>query len=269
MLRERILSAAILLPLVIGALLLGGWAYTTLVSLALALAAWEYRGLLARSGYRISLALLELCTLFWPFLFALDRESWIVPGLFILIIFTALWQMGHYGVQASATWALTLAGGIYLGLGGAYLIHLRAMSDGLWWSLTALPVVWIADSAAYFVGRRWGVHKMAPAISPKKSWEGYSAGLIGGGLSGALLVLAWHSLSGVPQLTAWRGALLGVVLAALTPAGDFFESMFKREAGVKDSSTLIPGHGGVFDRIDSLLWVGWLSWAVLRLLGGS
>jgi len=269
MLRERILSAAILLPLVIGALLLGGWAYTALVSLALALAAWEYRSLLARLGYRISLILLELGVLAWPFLFALEREAWAMPGLFILIILTALWQMQHYGAQASASWALTLAGGIYLGLGGAYLIRLRAMPEGLWWSLTALPVVWIADSAAYFIGRRWGLHKMAPAISPKKSWEGYGAGLVGGLLSGAALALAWHLLSGAPQLTAWRGALLGLMLAAVTPAGDFFESMFKREAGVKDSSALIPGHGGVFDRIDSLLWVGWLSWLLLRLWGGN
>ncbi len=265
--KERVLSAAVLLPLVIGCLILGGWAYTLLVSLALLLAAWEYRALLTHLNYRLSLGLLWLTTLFWPLLFALERESWAVPGLFALVILTALWQMRHHDSLPGASWALTFAGGIYFGLGGAYLIKLRALADGLWWSLTALPIVWIADSAAYFIGRRWGVHKMAPALSPKKSWEGYGAGIVGGVISGALLALLWRSVSGAATLTAGHGAALGLTLAAVTPAGDFFESMFKREAGVKDSGNLIPGHGGMFDRIDSLLWTGWLSWVVITLLG--
>ncbi len=267
MLRERVLSAVFLLPLVIGSLLWGGWAYVGLISLAIGLAAWEYRALLARLGYRISPVLLELGTLSWPVLFALDRESWVIPGLFLLIMATALWQMRHYGAQSSASWALTLAGATYLGLGGAYLFKLRTVSEGLWWSLTALPVVWIADSAAYFIGRRCGVHKMAPAISPKKSWEGYGAGLLGGLIGGALLVVLWQRIADLTWLTVERGALLGLALAAITPTGDFFESMFKREAGVKDSSHLIPGHGGMFDRIDSLLWVGWVSWVLFRVWG--
>ncbi len=268
MLRDRVLSAVVLLPIVVVCLLLGGWAYTLLVTLVLELAAWEYQDLLRRNSYRPSRLMLGLGTAFWPLLFALQGEKWAAPGLFALAIAGAFWQMRHHDTLPSASWALTLAGSTYLGLGGAYLIKLRAMPDGLWWSLTALPVVWIADSAAYFIGRRWGVHKMAPALSPKKSWEGYAAGIVGGLASGALLPLLWEAIAGpTVTLSAGRGALLGLVLAAITPAGDFFESMFKREAGVKDSGHLIPGHGGAFDRIDSLLWVGWLSWVLLSLLG--
>lgn len=267
MLRERILSALVLLPIVIGCLIVGGWAYTVLVAVMVGLAAWEYRAMLSHLEYQLSHLMLVGGTLVWPLLFTLKQEIWALPVLFGVAMLMALWQMRHHEQHPSASWALTLAGSVYLGLGGAYLIKLRALPNGLWWSLTALPIVWIADSAAYFIGRRWGVHKMAPALSPKKSWEGYAAGIVGGVLAGALLALLWHSISKAVEVNAARGALLGLVLAAVTPAGDFFESMFKREAGVKDSGALIPGHGGAFDRIDSLLWTGWLSWVVLNLLG--
>lgn len=267
MLRDRVLSALVLLPIVLGCLVVGGWAYTALIAVMVGLAAWEYRAMLSRLDYQLSRLVLIGGTLVWPLLFALRQEAWGIPVLFGVAMLGALWQMRHHEQHPSASWALTLAGSAYLGLGGAYLIKLRALSDGLWWSLTALPVVWIADSAAYFIGRRWGVHKMAPALSPKKSWEGYAAGVGGGILAGALLAWLWHTVFAAATLTIARGAVLGLVLAALTPAGDFFESMFKREAGVKDSGHLIPGHGGAFDRIDSLLWTGWLSWVVLSLLG--
>ncbi len=137
MLRDRVLSAVVLLPIVVVCLLLGGWAYTLLVTLVLELAAWEYQDLLRRNSYRPSRLMLGLGTAFWPLLFALQGEKWAAPGLFALAIAGAFWQMRHHDTLPSASWALTLAGSTYLGLGGAYLIKLRAMPDGLWWSLTA------------------------------------------------------------------------------------------------------------------------------------
>ncbi len=108
---------------------------------------------------------------------------------------------------------------------------------------------------------------MSPSISPGKSWEGYAAqvtsGILTGGICGWLLpVLAGTSI----ELNIWTGMGMGALLSALSTAGDFFVSMIKREVGVKDSGTLIPGHGGVFDRIDSLLWAGGLAWAFIKLV---
>jgi phosphatidate cytidylyltransferase len=124
--------------------------------------------------------------------------------------------------------------------------------------LFALLVVWVADSAAYFVGRAWGEHKMAPLISPHKSWEGYVAGV----LSGVLLGLVANFLL---PFSLWRGVGLGALLALLTPLGDLFISLMKRQMGVKDTSHLIPGHGGVLDRVDSVLWAGTLTWLFVTL----
>jgi phosphatidate cytidylyltransferase len=153
---------------------------------------------------------------------------------------------------------------MYLGWLGAYFISLRQLPEGLWWVLMALPVVWIADSFAYLVGSRWGRRKLSPRLSPKKTWEGYLGGIAGGTLGGALLPLLWQVWSGPDSaITPWRGALLGFVLAVLTTLGDLGESMIKRQVGVKDSGTLLPGHGGVFDRIDSWLWAGVIGYYVV------
>ena len=108
---------------------------------------------------------------------------------------------------------------------------------------------------------------MSPTISPGKSWEGYTAqvisGILTGGIAGYLLpIVAGHSL----DLNIWTGMGMGVLLSSLSTVGDFFVSMIKREVGVKDSGSLIPGHGGVFDRIDSLLWAGGLAWGFIKLV---
>ena len=116
------------------------------------------------------------------------------------------------------------------------------------WSLFALFIVWIADSGAYFVGVRFGKHKLAPRISPGKSWEGFAGGLV----ATLLLALACAPLLGVAWTDLSLLLLLTAVTALVSVAGDLFESLLKRHAGAKDSSQLIPGHGGVLDRLDSL-----------------
>jgi phosphatidate cytidylyltransferase len=163
--------------------------------------------------------------------------------------------------QSGSDFGITLGGIVYLGWIGAYFISLRALPDGKWWVLFALPVIWIADSWAYIIGVRFGRHKLSPRLSPKKSWEGYLAGVVAGTLAGALLAWAWTAVPaawGPPTSAAWpplwKGALFGFILAALTALGDLGESMIKRQVGAKDSGKLLPGHGGVFDRIDSWLW---------------
>ena len=121
--------------------------------------------------------------------------------------------------------------------------------------LLVLPSVWLADSGAYFIGRSFGRHKLSPRLSPKKTWEGYIAGLFFGTLGTVGLVALWRIWAG-PEfaITLWEGALLGLLLSAFPTLGDLGESMIKRQSGVKDSGNLLPGHGGAFDRIDSWLW---------------
>jgi phosphatidate cytidylyltransferase len=143
---------------------------------------------------------------------------------------------------------LTLAGGLYIGWGLGHLVALRQLPDGLAWVWLALLATWAADSMAYFVGRAIGRHKLWPRHSPKKTWEGFIAG-IGGGLIGAAIVIPFSQIGWVTGLVA------GAIVPIVALFGDLSISMMKRHVGVKDSSNLMPGHGGFLDRADSLLFV--------------
>jgi phosphatidate cytidylyltransferase len=241
--KTRIISVAILLPVVIVIILVGQWPYALLVSTLMLLASFEYAQMLRRKAYTLALPCIFAFNLLWMADALWGNGTWFTPGLAGLTLLTAGWILyrrdRHPTVaDPTAEWALTLAGGIYMGVGGAYLWRMRALPDGLWWTLTALPVVWVSESMAYFVGRRWGRHKMS-------LWPTVASGAIG--------------------LTPVKGLVLGALISTLTTAGDFFVSVIKREVGVKDTGTLIPGHGGIFDRIDSLLWAGLVTWAVATL----
>jgi phosphatidate cytidylyltransferase len=135
--------------------------------------------------------------------------------------------------------------------------------------MLVLPAVWLADTGAYSIGAAYGRHKLSPRLSPKKTWEGYWAGVFTSVVGAMFLAFAygrWGNLGG--DISLPQAALLGLLLGLLTPLGDLGESMFKRQAHLKDSSDVIPGHGGFFDRIDSWLWAAvigyyYLKWFVL------
>jgi phosphatidate cytidylyltransferase len=139
---------------------------------------------------------------------------------------------------------------------GSFFIPLRSLPDGEWWVLLILPAVWLADSGAFFVGRRFGRRALVPRLSPKKTWEGYFGGIMAAILGMPLLVLLYHRLGLSPDFPLGPGnaAVLGLVMGVFPTLGDLGESMVKRQVGIKDSGSLLPGHGGVFDRIDSWLW---------------
>jgi phosphatidate cytidylyltransferase len=149
--------------------------------------------------------------------------------------------------------ASTLAGGLYLGWLGGHFVALRALPDGGWWTGLALPAVWIADSVAYIVGVRWGRTPLMPDVSPKKSWEGYLAGIVGGALGTAGLAALWRTLGAGPSITPTHGMVIGLLAGIIGPIGDLGISALKRQVGAKDSSGLLPGHGGMLDRLDSLI----------------
>jgi phosphatidate cytidylyltransferase len=163
----------------------------------------------------------------------------------------------HGRDKSASDFTITLGGVLYLGWIGAYLISLRSLPDGMWWVLLVLPAVWLADGGAYFIGKAFGRHHMSPRLSPKKTWEGYLGGILVATLGSALLAYFWSNLAGPgTSVTVLNGAVLGLILSVVTVLGDLGASMVKRQVGVKDSSKILPGHGGVFDRIDSWLWAG-------------
>ena len=147
-------------------------------------------------------------------------------------------------------WPLLAGGPFYLGAALAYGVLLRGLEDGAIWLSLALAAAFTVDTSAYFAGKAFGRHRMAPAISPGKTWEGSAAGLLGGVI--AFLVLA--SLLSL-SLAVWKAALLGLAVGFAAQAGDLLESALKRANNAKQSGRLMPGHGGVLDRLDSVVLV--------------
>lgn len=255
MLAQRLIVTILLVPVGIIVVAAGGWVLAAVVTAALGYGAWEYWRIYAHGGYRPSAAILIAGVMG----LVLARQMYQFSGSGLILSALVLLAMGRQVVQfergsetSAIDFNITLGGILYLGWLGAYLISLRNLPNGLWWFLLVLPANWFADATAYFVGSHFGRHKMSPRVSPNKSWEGYAGGVVGGALGCALLAALWHLRA--PAITPLMGFILGLVIASISPLGDLGESMLKRGFGVKDSSHLLPGHGGVMDRIDSWLW---------------
>jgi phosphatidate cytidylyltransferase len=267
MLRQRLIVAIIFVPLIFAVVAYGSWVYPAMIAIFMGVAAAEYGQLFRRANLRPALWLLVLGVAGLCLGRGLAGFASGPVLLTTLVMAAMVWHMVDYerGAARSGTdFAVTVSGIVYLGWVGAYLISLRQLPDGAWWVLLALPTVWLSDSAAYFVGQRWGRHHMTPRLSPRKTWEGYLSGVVTGAVSGAALAALWGlGPTSAATLTPVRGLTLGVLLAILAPLGDFGISMFKREMGVKDTSGLVPGHGGALDRTDSWVWAGALAFHIV------
>jgi len=261
---KRVLAALVLAAFGIPAIIFGGVPYFIVIAVFLGMAAWEY----VRIFHAVNLApsmpltvggvlLLLAARAFLPDLGAAALSMVVLLAMTFHLL---AYERGRD--QAATDFAVTLGGVVYLGWIGAYMLDLRGLNGGLWWLLLTLGSVWIADSMAYFVGSRFGRHKLCPRLSPKKSWEGYWAGVLFGTLGGISLALLWHRVGGLNVLW-WQGGVLGLVMSIFPTLGDLGESMIKRQAGVKDSSNIIPGHGGFLDRIDSWLWGAMLGYYLI------
>lgn len=256
MLIHRILTALVLIPpLVAGVLWLPTWQLALGLWLILIGGGWEWSRLagidsgVGRIGFLLALSL-WLGTLWLPAVLPLT------PGL--LWGATAFWLMA--GIWLGRLQAIPPARGasvaqILVGLlvlGGAWLalvtLH-RSPALGPLWVLLGLVLVWVADTAAFFVGRRWGRRKLAPVLSPGKTWAGVGGAVVGALVFSGLLAL-WLDAD---WWRALRLVLLCVATALVSILGDLYESYLKRQRGLKDSGHLLPGHGGILDRIDSLL----------------
>jgi phosphatidate cytidylyltransferase len=265
MIKQRIITAFVLLALLLPVLVVKTvWPFAALTLVAISLAGWEWSRLNDAGPLAVSLGLVlgAACALalyagwtttapriaWWSAL-----AAWVLGGVWVLRGGVAGWPR----VPRPLRWAIGL-----IALWTAWLALVNAKAIGLNFILSAFVLVWAADIFAYFGGRAFGRRKLAPAISPGKSWEGVWSGMVG-----ALLVAAaWLAIDAIAMrgdesfysIVADRFGYLGVVmivvfLVAMSVVGDLFESLVKRSAGAKDSSGLLPGHGGILDRIDALL----------------
>jgi phosphatidate cytidylyltransferase len=258
MLTDRILVILLLIPVGVALFVDDGMVLLVAgVLLVMNLAAIEYARLFARSGIRVSAWLVcagSSLLVFMRWVAGFDHAGILLCFFVLLTIGWYLFQYERGDDQAATGMVATVNGWLYFGWLTAYFISLRALPNGLWWTLTILPSVWFADSAAYLVGSRWGRHAMTKRLSPKKTWEGYAGGVFFGGLASGLFASVWQFAAGPASgITPWSGLALGLFVAALSPLGDLAISMIKRQVGAKDSGTLLPGHGGALDRIDSWL----------------
>lgn len=279
-LTKRIAFAVIAIPLALGIVYWGGWPLVLVVMAAAVLGARELLGFGSRLGVApldrtalVSAAALPVVVYLaitrYP---ALASSAWIVAGLWLVALLTiALFRRTPAERPLAAT-ALTAFAVIYPAGLASFLLSLRHLKyaeqswAGAWMVFFPLVVTWVCDTAAMFAGKAIGGRKLWPAISPGKTWSGSIAGIIFAMVTVPLLNLIVLQRVGV-ALPLGQGLLFGLALGIIGQVGDLAESLYKREAGVKDSSDLIPGHGGVLDRFDSLYFVLPVSAALYRLFG--
>lgn len=262
-LTSRIVVVVGLLPLVIGFAYLGGWWLLALGLVAGLLAlhelytmARELRPLVIAGYIGFVLGLLGL---------QLGGLSWMVGGL-LSTFFLSFVFFGLSDVRPSATasFGVTLLGVAWVGAGLGFLLLVRDIPDhGFWAVMAVLFTVFAADTGAFFVGRAIGQHKMAPAISPGKSWEGFVGGTLAAMITAFLILYQDRDqFLAIPEML-----VLGAAIALASALGDLFESAVKRDLGVKDSGRILAGHGGMLDRLDALLWAGPAAYFVILAFG--
>lgn len=290
-LSRRMVVVAIGVPAAVAMLYLGGWVLSVPLTLLAVQGASETYELAEAAGARpfrwpgmfVAGAIVLLAAGYPTFR---DMAPWVlgaVAALAVVALVAAMVGRWPAGRPLAAT-ATTLFGALYGGLALTFVFLLRELPIRLGWqgsgssawagvAVVALPLAttWIGDGAAYFVGSAWGRRKLAPEVSPAKSWAGAYGGLIASGVAGALWFLAARRfLPDLPFTGVWMAAVMGLILGFVGQIGDLVESLLKREAGVKNSGNVFPGHGGVLDRIDSLsfaLPAAYVLLLVTRVLG--
>ena len=246
---KRVRSALVLAPIVFLAAWFGGPFYAIVVALIALLGALELYGMvgLPRSHPLTWFALLcVVLTIVLAHYEGLYMASLLAAAAVLLFIWLLL---GHTPKGRLTKWLWLMAGIIYLGWMFSRLIPLRELPDGRDWVILTLFTIFATDTAAFFVGRTWGRHRMAPKISPGKTWEGAV-----GGFAGAVAAAVILAAIMVLPLAYWQIVVIGILIAVFSQLGDLAESKLKRVVGVKDSGRLIPGHGGMLDRLDSVVF---------------
>lgn len=260
----RTTSGAIYALVTIACLAIGPFTTTLLITGMAWLCCSEFFRI-CRMGGRMPNELIGLAA---AIAFPLSAYFFGVSGLTVVCLVLLVWLAGWYVITPRsnvADVAVTAFGPIYTSMAFSSIVLIRLSDKGIHGALLTLGVMltlWGNDAVAYLVGSRIGVHKLAPRISPNKSWEGFWAGIIA-----SVLIWVILSFAGIAGLNVWLAAIIGFVVGVVGVVGDLFESRIKRGVGVKDSGNVMPGHGGLLDRSDSLLF-GAVAAYLLLLFGG-
>jgi phosphatidate cytidylyltransferase len=254
---KRILTAAALIPIVVYVVLWANfWAFFAVLATVAVLCYREFNNVAEAYGFGAPGPLgygAGLLLLVWW------QETWLLV-LGIALMLLALAMRGDDLAKSLPRAALLLAGIVYIFGCWKCAVPLRELNPH--WLMYALLVNWVGDMGAYYVGRRWGRHKMAPRVSPHKSWEGAAASV-----AASVLIAGWYLLRFVPGVAVAQAVALTVAANAAGQLGDLAESAMKRGAGLKDSGVILPGHGGFLDRVDSTLFSLPLIYAYVKLAG--
>jgi len=267
-LKTRMITALSLLAVTGLMIWLGGVVFTFFILLSLGICGWEWGRLFSKDGYRANSIVLVLgitgVVLSKNYLIPIEINTMTL----VILLLCVLVSMKQYELgdeKAPINLLVMVTGVLYIGYLGAGFITIRSFQNGDIWLSFIIMNTGIGDSGAYFIGSRWGKHKIEKRISPDKSWEGYLGGVVSSFLFSILIGFFGHDLF---MMKIYQIALFGTVLYGIVPVGDFVISMIKRSAGVKNTSKLLPGHGGFLDRIDTHLWAAAIGAIWIQIITG-
>jgi len=257
-LKQRVITGVVGVPLVVLAIWFGDPWFSFLIAAAALAGTYEFYRLY---GFARKEPLLYV-GLAWALVLVLSphyqhRSPDVLPTVITATVLISLvWLLGRSSREkAFHDWAWAIAGAFYVGWMLSYWLSLRGLEDGRNWVYLAMLTTYANDTGAFFIGRAWGRHKLAPAISPSKTREGVIGGLTCA-IAGAIVVATVLNVISPFAFKYWQILVLGFLVGLFAQLGDLVESLLKRNMGVKESGNLLPGHGGVLDRFDSLIFVG-------------
>ncbi len=260
-LTKRLLSAVVMIPPVLWAFVQGGWWLRGLAVVVGALSLWEYGSVVAQHQRRHVIAMVGIGLMALVVAMAADSATHGLLAIELgLVVLASVFVLAPGDVNTAwSRLSMLTFGVVYIVVGLFSVVRLRELGNSQPWPaqvcfvIVAMVATWCNDSGAYFAGRAFGKHKMAPLISPKKTWEGFAGGVVGA--VAALFIARAIAPAVFAPATPLDLVLIGLPASFLGPMGDLTESLWKRSFDVKDSSNIIPGHGGVLDRIDAVLFV--------------
>lgn len=250
MLLYRVLSAIVGIPVILAAFWYGGWPLLLAISAVTVAGILELQRFWQKLNIKSWLPGMILGSILFLVPAYLDSDRFtglIFTFIFIINLIFLVCKFPEYGFTDIAA---TFGGAVYVGWLLSHLIFVQKLPEGFHFVVLLLVATWSTDTAAYFVGMNLGRRKLAPVLSPKKTVEGAAGGVAGSILAALLVGLL------APRMAVYHYVILGLLVGIIGQVGDLFESALKRMAGIKDSGAIIPGHGGVLDRFDSLLFTG-------------
>ncbi len=250
MLLLRIISALVGIPLVLLSVHLGGPWYALLLLVVVNLGVYEYNTILKAGGYSVPALVGHFGVTMFIVVLYFQEYIFLLPLVMLLFFFLFVFTLLHIETVNITEAALAFWGIIYIGGLCGYILLLRMQPEGDLYTYMLLFGVWINDTLAYFIGKKWGTRELAPQISPKKSVEGSLAGI-----AGAVVIFMAGAIffPGTFNINPGLAVILAMGITVFAQLGDLMESALKRKLGVKDAGSIIPGHGGVLDRFDSLM----------------